>query len=277
MPRERNGRQDRASLLRALLLGERYSVGLTRVAVETLSGPRANNRDIELLLAIDGHRDATPGWLSNATGRDPAVISRSLRRFEEDGLVTRRPSPVDGRSSLVRLTRKARARIRHFNRSLAEYMVDAAPVIKEFLDLLDVAAWPAPGPVGVAEVGAVMARAGQAYAEEALAALEPYSVSEDHERFTLTLLLDRGQVRPRDLVHEFGLPGNQVTLLLDQMADAGLLTRGHDDPADRRAVVVRLTARGEEAANLQLDVFARHAEPVAAALALTVHVSRGVS
>ena len=277
MPRESNGPQDRASLLRALLLGERYSVGATRVAVETLSGPRANNRDIELLLAIDGHPDATPGWLSSATGRDPAVISRSLRRFEDDGLVTRRPSPADGRSSLVRLTRKAKARIRHFNRSLAEYMVDSSPVIKEFLDLLEVVDGPALGPVGLAEVTAVMARAGEAYAEEASAALQPYGVTDEHERFTLTLLLDRGQVRPRDLVHEFGLPGNQVTLLLDRMAEAGLLTRDHDDPADRRAVVVRLTARGEKAANVQLDAFARHAGSVAAAFALTVHVSRGVS
>jgi DNA-binding MarR family transcriptional regulator len=273
----RKGPADRASLLRALLLGERYSVGLTRVAVETLSGPRANNRDIELLLAIDSHRDATPGWLSAATKRDPAVISRSLRRFEEDGLTTRRPSPVDGRSSLVRLTRKAKTRIRHFNRSLAQYMFDAAPVVKESLDLLDVAVEPAPEPVNVAEAAAVMARAGQAYAEEATTSLQPYGVTDEHERFTLTLLLDRGQVRPRDLVHEFGLPGNQVTLLLDRMVDAGLITRNHDDPGDRRAVVVHLTARGEEAANVQLDVFARHAKPVAAALALTVHVSRGVS
>ncbi len=265
---------DRAALLRALVLGERYSVGLTRVAIETLSGPRANNRDVELLLAIDSHPDATPGWLSAATSRDAASISRSLRRFEEDGLITRRPSPADGRSSMVRVTRKGRTRIRNFQRSLAEYLSEGAPIVKEILDLLDMTVEQAPRPSGVMEAISGMARVGQAYADEATAALRPYGVTHETERFTLTLLLDRGEVRPRDLVHEFGLAANQVTLLLDRMSEAGLLTRDHDDPADRRAVVVRLTERGEEAANLQLDVFARHADRVASALALTAHRPR---
>lgn len=277
MPRTRQGPVNRAALLRALLLGERYSVGLTRVGVESLGRERANNRDAELLLAIHGHPDATPGWLAATTHRDPATISRSLNRFVEDGLVARRPSPLDGRSSLVRLTGKGHARIRLFHRSLTQYLTESAPVVKELLDLVHVSDQAATRPVDVLATVSAMTRVGQAYAEDATAALRPFGATDQSERFTLTLLLDRGQVRPRDLVHELGLPGNQVTTLLDRMAELGLLTRGHDDPADRRAVVVRLTPRGEEAAHLQLDIFARHAKPVTTALALTLRASEEMS
>ena len=58
--------------------------------------------------------------------------------------------------------------------------------------------------------------------------------------------------------------------MLTRLERAGLITRRHDlTPGDRRAVVVELTPHGQEAADLQLDVFARHSEALTRALSLT--------
>ncbi len=45
-----------------------------------------------------------PTELSAQTGMRPTTLSNYLRRFEERGLVRRRPDPADGRASLVSLT-----------------------------------------------------------------------------------------------------------------------------------------------------------------------------
>lgn len=272
-----DGRYDRDTLVRALLLSERFSVGLTRVAVETLGEHRSGNRDVELLLAIHGAPDASPGWLSTATSRDPASVSRSLRHLVDERLVTRRPSPVDGRSSLVRLSRRGRTRIANFELALSAFIAEAAPLVKEIVDLLKVPDDVTVGARGVLEATNILARVGAAYVNDVTDALRPFAVSDRLERFTLTLLLDRGDLRPRDLVHEFGLLGSQVTEVLDRLSGMGILVRGHDDPADRRAVVVRLTDRGKTAADVQLDVFARHADRICSALALTARLPGGAS
>ncbi|HEV2189175.1 MAG TPA: helix-turn-helix domain-containing GNAT family N-acetyltransferase [Stellaceae bacterium] len=51
------------------------------------------------------HRDgATATWLCEELGLDPGYLSRLLRGFEQQKLISRNPSPQDGRQTLLSLT-----------------------------------------------------------------------------------------------------------------------------------------------------------------------------
>lgn len=51
------------------------------------------------------HRDgATATWLCEELGLDPGYLSRLLRGFEQQKLISRNPSPQDGRQTLISLT-----------------------------------------------------------------------------------------------------------------------------------------------------------------------------
>jgi DNA-binding MarR family transcriptional regulator/GNAT superfamily N-acetyltransferase len=51
------------------------------------------------------HREATTASeLGKDLGLDPGYLSRILRRFQQDGLIDKRPSEVDGRQRVLRLT-----------------------------------------------------------------------------------------------------------------------------------------------------------------------------
>ena len=50
-------------------------------------------------------------------GLDPGYLSRILARFQRDRLIERRPSPADGRRSLLMLTRKGRETFRPMDRA----------------------------------------------------------------------------------------------------------------------------------------------------------------
>ena len=260
---------DREVLLRALLLLERYSVDITHVGLANLGGQSANNRDFELLIAIRLQPDSTPGQLARATGMDLTAVSRSLRHLAADDLIHRRTSPADARSSLVEVTGTGESRIRTFERALADYFDSTAPLVKEVLDLLGHGRLPHSGPVTAMESMLGLASAGAAYADEVTWALRPYGITREHQRFALTLLLDRGIMRPSHMADELRLSRPSATALVHRLVGLGLARSGHDDPLDHRAVVVRLTERGVRAANVQLDVFARHSTPVCTALART--------
>ena len=60
------------------------------------------------VLALTG--PIRPSTLAGHTGLRPTTLSNYLRRFEEAGLVVRRPDPEDGRATLVSLTPTGRDR-----------------------------------------------------------------------------------------------------------------------------------------------------------------------
>jgi DNA-binding MarR family transcriptional regulator len=64
-------------------------------------------------------------------------------------------------------------------------------------------------------------------------------------RFDLMAQLERqpGGMKMRELSHRLMVTGGNVTGLTDRLVAEGLVER-HDDPADRRACTVRLTAEG---------------------------------
>jgi DNA-binding MarR family transcriptional regulator len=61
-----------------------------------------------LLLELESGGPRTQAQLAAASGYEPPTITMSVRQLEDAGLVARRPSPADGRATLVELTDKGR-------------------------------------------------------------------------------------------------------------------------------------------------------------------------
>jgi DNA-binding MarR family transcriptional regulator len=64
-----------------------------------------------LLLELDVHGPRTQGQLAIASGCEPPTITGSARKLEAAGLVVRRPSPTDGRVTIVELSAQGQALI----------------------------------------------------------------------------------------------------------------------------------------------------------------------
>lgn len=62
-----------------------------------------------LLLELDACGPRTQGQLAAASGCEPPTITGSARKLEVAGLVVRKPSPTDGRVTIVELSDQGRA------------------------------------------------------------------------------------------------------------------------------------------------------------------------
>ena len=62
-----------------------------------------------LLLELRAHGPRTQVQLAVASGCEPPTITGSVRRLEAAGLVVRRPSPTDGRVTIVELSDHGRS------------------------------------------------------------------------------------------------------------------------------------------------------------------------
>jgi DNA-binding MarR family transcriptional regulator len=62
-----------------------------------------------LLLELESNGPRTQAQLAAASGYEPPTITLSAGQLEAAGLVARRPSPTDGRATLVELTNDGRA------------------------------------------------------------------------------------------------------------------------------------------------------------------------
>ena len=68
-----------------------------------------------------GESGATPRDLRARLGLDSGYLSRMIRSLRREGLVEERPSPADGRTKQLRLTRKGRVELRTLNRLSDEF------------------------------------------------------------------------------------------------------------------------------------------------------------
>jgi DNA-binding MarR family transcriptional regulator len=99
-----------------------------------------------LLLELDAQGPRTQGQLAVACGCEPPTITNSVRRLEAAGLVVRRPSPNDGRATIVDLSERGRSlmpRLRTVWQRLGEQTVAEVTTtpLPELTDiLLDLAA-----------------------------------------------------------------------------------------------------------------------------------------
>lgn len=74
------------------------------------------------LLSIDPDEGSPSTTLGPRMGVESTSLSRTLKTMEENGLITRKPNPLDGRSVLICLTEEGKAkrevskeRVLHFN------------------------------------------------------------------------------------------------------------------------------------------------------------------
>lgn len=262
----------RESLARALVAMCRYSVEMTEVAFQSLGHESTENRDIEMVLTLNRTGPHTPTELAEITGAPRSSVSRALNRLESAGLILRRPDSRDGRSVLIALTPKGRRRVAAFVARLDLFFLGQEPLVKEAFDLLDVPV-PRSDPGGQLDALAAtmeVTGAGAEFARDVTAQLEPFGVGEFGDRFTIALIHLYGTQRPTQIADELRLTPSGTSGLLTRLERAGLITRRHDlTPGDRRAVIVSLTQRGQQAADLQLDVFAHHSEALTRALSRT--------
>ena len=259
------------ALTHAMLLLDRFSMDVTRAATTALGQPR--NQEIQSMLVIHFRPGITPGGLSAATGLRPTSVSRSLAYLTDDGLVTRTPAPFDGRSANLRLSRKGHARIARFERELGAYLADSRPAVREALELLNVDVVDDGPSVSALDAMLALTRVGAAYVEQASAALTEFGAEDESARYALTLIRARTSIRPTELAGYLLLSTSGVSDLLDRMEDAALIRREHADKADRRAVHVTLTPRGERAARVKVAIFATHSAAIVHALSLTLHTT----
>src|ERR671916_1086327 len=64
--------------------------------------------EVRVLYELAYCEEATASELGKELGLDAGYLSRILRGFEERGMISRKPSEVDGRRSLLRLTEGGR-------------------------------------------------------------------------------------------------------------------------------------------------------------------------
>ncbi|MEX5719394.1 MarR family winged helix-turn-helix transcriptional regulator [Geodermatophilus maliterrae] len=62
-----------------------------------------------LLLELHAHGERTQAQLAAASGCEPPTITGSVRKLESAGLLVRRPSPTDGRATIVELSDRGRS------------------------------------------------------------------------------------------------------------------------------------------------------------------------
>ncbi len=104
---------------------------LTRLADKRLNhfGMTAGQIPVFIALAADG--PASQKSLAQAAAIEQPTMAATLSRMERDGLVARKPHPVDGRSTLVSLTPQMLDRTDPILRTITAINEDALRTIPE--------------------------------------------------------------------------------------------------------------------------------------------------
>ncbi|WP_240698933.1 MarR family winged helix-turn-helix transcriptional regulator [Sphingomonas sp. AAP5] len=93
----------------------------------------------QALLALRGAANANVsiGYVAERLTLRPHSATGLVDRLEMLGLVTRRPSPDDGRQALLELTQKARTLLRELSQTHREELVRIRPMLTELLARVD--------------------------------------------------------------------------------------------------------------------------------------------
>src|SRR5690606_13254233 len=76
--------------------------------------------EARILYELANRQSLTAAELARNLGLDPGYLSRIVKRFEEQGLLTRTPSQQDGRQSVLTITEAGRAAFSPLDRGSAE-------------------------------------------------------------------------------------------------------------------------------------------------------------
>ena len=265
--------------LEAIVLLQRYSLELDEVAGSILGGGPTSALDLRVLLAVARvERGASPSVLVERLGMPRSTLARSISRLRRAALVERRVDTLDGRRALLAPSAAGQAQVVRFEQVLADFLADGAAVVKEVMLLLgrdpERGDRPPLAP-GARQAADLIDRAGAEYLRDVQEALAPCGVVETADRYALVYLALRDG-RPSALAEHLHLTPAGTTSLLDRLEAQGLVERHSGELAsDRRAVLVRLTARGRRTAALVLEVFARHEGSLLDALEPSTRVAGG--
>jgi DNA-binding MarR family transcriptional regulator len=261
-------------LVHALMLIDRFSMGLTRIAHETLGPSGVTSRDIRVLLTIYRLPGLTPSDLADRLAIARALVSQSLHRFRKAQLVKSDVDPADHRSWRVSVTANGRTQVEIFEAQVAEWFAYGEPQIRSIFALFNRTPDSEPGGfVTSLEAVSTVAAAGGPWVAEVTSHLLPYRVLTATDRYALSLVDALGSLRPRELSTALHLTTSGVSALLDRMGDAGLTARTHQSgERDRKAVRVALTPHGTQAARFRREALSHHSDQVLAAFAQTLRV-----
>lgn len=258
------------------MLLQRVTVELDRDAEVALGPALTANLDVELLLAIHAAGGISPSELVERLGRPRSTLARGLARLRDAGVVVRGRSTGDGRRAELRLSPLGRRRVEHFVRATRDTYVHVEPVLEEAVRLLG----REPKRLGDTRGAAVLAAADrvaaakQAVAEDVVPAMREFGLTERIDRAGFLVVAEHGSARPTRLARETGLTPAGVTSLVDRLVEKNLVVRDRGVEGDGRAVVVRLTDRGEQAAEAYLEAFRPHCDMLLDALELTMGHAR---
>jgi DNA-binding MarR family transcriptional regulator len=84
----------------------RTTAAVRLVMQYAIEGTGVNGEEYAILGVVHYFPDRTPTELATTLGVPPTTVSRHVARFIEDGLAEKRPNPDDGRSYLLRTTKR---------------------------------------------------------------------------------------------------------------------------------------------------------------------------
>ena len=264
---------EESAALRALVLLQRYSLGLNEVAERALGDVGSDNADIQLLLVIGSAHGLSPSELVATLRRPRSTVSRGLARLLASGLVERRTHAVDRRRAELHLTSRGRDSIARFEQSMSDFFSEGEPLVKEVMLLLgrDPERLHRQGQRPRAlELADRMSATGRDWGSDLLPRLRRFGAMETVDRYAVAVLA-QAWARPTWLADELRLSPAGTTSMLERLEGLGLAVResGRLD-TDRRAVVVHLTPKGRRAARILLETFRAHREQVLDAIAPTI-------
>ena len=105
-------------------------MALRELMEHTYDGTGVTGEEYGVLGVLHFFPDRTPTELASALGLPPTTVSRHVARFLRDGLAERRPNPEDGRSYLLRSTKKGAKIVETIAPRIAE-LVEALGAVSE--------------------------------------------------------------------------------------------------------------------------------------------------
>jgi DNA-binding MarR family transcriptional regulator len=268
-----------ARLLRGLVLLQRVTVDLARDAEVALGEALTARLDLKVLLAIHASGGVSPSELVESLGLPRSTLARALGRLRDEGVLVRDRSDEDGRRAELRLSPLGHRRVDHFVAASRSTFVHVEPTLREALLLLgrDVRELGREPQAAVLVATDRVAAAVEAFGEDLVPVMRQFGLTERIDRAGLLVVAERGSARPTRLARETGLTPAGVTSLVDRLVDKGIVVRDRGVEGDGRAVVVRLTERGLEAAEAYLSAFRPHQAPLLDAFALTMGHARAAA
>lgn len=252
----------------------RYSMELTDLIELVAGAGTSGNNEVRVLTHLFTSGPSDRRALIALTGLSRSGIAQLIDRLDEVGLVTTHRGSADHRTAVSELTASGRRRVRKMEEAFGDYFSSPNPLIKELLDLLQPTSSSVRSAIAPTTPLAALDRL-VSFGIRVSAQLDAeVHIPETRQRLALATLADWGDARPGQLADVLGLTSGGITYLVDQLESVGVVERLYGTlPADRRAVLIRLTPSGQTAAQRFADILFEHADELAELLT-AAHTTR---